>query len=113
MKKKVPADTQMVQLAEDELDIKKKMMDRMETMGNHHRETMKEFTSDLKALNESVTGASFTASTRTNVFPASALFLSTSFPSQPWASLWSWYWESAGSGICFSTCFYVHPHLFL
>ena len=57
MKRKVPVDTQMVQLAEDELDIKKKMMDRMETMGNHHRETMKELTSNLKALNESVTGA--------------------------------------------------------
>ena len=47
----------MVHFAEKELDIKQKMMDKLDKMSKDHRDTMKQLTSNLKTLSDSVTNA--------------------------------------------------------
>ena len=57
MKKKVSADTQMMTYAAEELEIKRKMMEKMDLLGNEHRQTMSELASSLKTLSDSVSNA--------------------------------------------------------
>ena len=57
MKKKMGADTQMIQFAERELEIKEKMMERLESMSQDHRDTMNLLTTNLKMLSDTVTNA--------------------------------------------------------
>ena len=57
MKKKVSADTQMMTYAAEELEMKRKMMEKMDLLGKEHRQTMSELASSLKTLSDSVTNA--------------------------------------------------------
>ena len=57
MKQKVPTDAQMLHIAEKELEMKERMMDRLETMSKDHREMMSALTNNLKGLSETMTGA--------------------------------------------------------
>ena len=57
LKKKMPADTQLVHFAEEELLIKKQMMERFESVSKDHKDTMNQLTSNLKTLSDSVTNA--------------------------------------------------------
>lgn len=57
MKKKMPADTQLVHFAEEELLTKKQMMKRFESVSKDHKDTMNQLTSNLKTLSDSVTNA--------------------------------------------------------
>ena len=57
MKKKMDADTRMIQLAERELEIEEKMMEWLESMSKDHRDTMSLLTTNLKMLSDTVTNA--------------------------------------------------------
>ena len=57
MKKKVSADTQMMTYVEEELEIKRKLMINMKSMGKEHRQTMNDLSSSLKTLSDSIASA--------------------------------------------------------
>ena len=52
MKKQMPADVQIVQIAEKELELKEQMVGRLEAMEKDHRETMLVLTNNLKTLSD-------------------------------------------------------------
>ena len=57
MKNKMGADTQMIQFAERKLEIKEKMMERLESMSKDHRDTMNLLATNLKMLSDMVINA--------------------------------------------------------
>ena len=54
MKKKVAADKQMIHFAEEELGLKKRMAERMETMDKEHRDVLGSLTNNLKSLSDTM-----------------------------------------------------------
>ena len=57
MKKKVPADAQMLTFAKEEYELRRKMVKSMEKMEEEHSSTMKELSTSLKTLSDSVASA--------------------------------------------------------
>jgi len=57
LKKKVSADKQLMHFAEQELELKKKLAERFETVDKEHSETMKLLTSNLKSLSDTMASA--------------------------------------------------------
>lgn len=54
LKKKVAADKQMIHFAEEELGLKKRMAERMETMDKEHRDVLSSLTNNLKSLSDTM-----------------------------------------------------------
>ena len=57
LKKKVSADSQILHFAEREIELKERMMERMDTMDKDHRETMNCLISNLKTLTDTMASA--------------------------------------------------------
>ena len=57
MKQKVSADSQILCFAEKELQLKERMMDRLDMMSKDHRDTMSALTNNLKSLSDTMTSA--------------------------------------------------------
>ena len=57
MKKKVSADTQLMAFAEEELQLKKKMVEKMDCLAKEHAKTMSDLSSSLKTLSDSISSA--------------------------------------------------------
>ena len=57
MKKRMPADAQMLGIAEKELELKQNMADKLEAMNKDHKETMMALTENLKNLSNTMSNA--------------------------------------------------------
>ena len=57
MKQSVPTDAHMLHIAEKELGIKERIMDRLETMSKDHRHMMSALTHNLNGLSDTMTNA--------------------------------------------------------
>ena len=57
MKQKVSADSQLLCFAEKELELKERMIDRLDMMSKDHRDTMSALTNNLKSLSDTMTSA--------------------------------------------------------
>ena len=57
LKKKVPADSQMMRIAERELEMKEKMMDQFDKVTSEHKDTMKKLASNLETLSDTISNA--------------------------------------------------------
>ena len=57
MKKRVPGDVQLLQLAEKELELKQQMAERLDSISKDHKETMTVLTQNLKAVSETMSSA--------------------------------------------------------
>ena len=57
LKKKLPADSQLVYFAEKELEVKQSMMDKLDKMSSDHKETMNVLTTNLKTLGDTISNA--------------------------------------------------------
>ena len=57
MKKRMPADAQMLGTAEKELELKQNMADKLEAMNKDHKETMMALTENLKTLSNTMNNA--------------------------------------------------------
>ena len=57
LKKKISADKQLMHFAEQELELQKRMMERLETSDKEHREMMNSLTANLKTLSDTMSTA--------------------------------------------------------
>ena len=57
MKKRVPGDVQLLQLAEKELELKQQMAERLDSISKDHKETMTVLTQNLKAVSDTMSSA--------------------------------------------------------
>ena len=54
MKRKLPVDAQLLSCAQEELEVKKRLVDRMDRMNNQYVENMKQMTQNMEKLTESI-----------------------------------------------------------
>ena len=57
VKKRVPGNVHLLQLAEKELEMKQQMVERLDSISKDHKETMTVLTQNLKAVSDTISSA--------------------------------------------------------